>query len=360
MAVAVAAMKQAPDLVLPSLTTGYILADLGIVQGTEFAGWDVSPLSLAESVPRQGVLPEEVWRARADLLSRTEIKKPPSSSLSLGEQVERLIHDLADFKTLYPGSRPVLVDLLPACGEADLGQFDRLEQLLEGADPSVMPDLPYAMAAVLSGVPVVNFTSNPVEAPAIVREAELRGVPLAGRDGKTGQTYFKVVLASALRARNLRVEGWYSLNILGNEDGRNLHEPGRAKGKIANKTQVLDGVLGYRVGEGREAPCHKVHIDYYPPRGDAKEAWDVIDFTGLFGLPMSLRVNLLARDSVLAAPLVIDLARWMIALQEAGRGGLVPELAFYFKRPLGQDPPLRFQDQLRALERLGEQCRRRR
>lgn len=358
LAVAVAAMKDSPDLVLPSLATESILAHLGIAQETEFAGWDISPLSLAESLPRHGVLPEEIWGARIDLLSQAQIKRPPPPSLSLGEQVERIIHDLEDFKSLYPGFRPVLVDLLPACGQVDLSHLRRLDQLLEEADPSAMPDLAYAVAAVLSGVPVVNFTSNPIEAPGLVSEAELRGVPMAGRDGKTGQTYLKVVLASALRARNLRVNGWYSLNILGNEDGRNLRDPKRAEGKIANKTGVLDEVLGYKIGEGRDGPCHKVRIDYYPLRGDAKEAWDVIDFAGLFGLPMSMRVNLMARDSVLAAPLVMDLANWMVALQEVGRAGLVSELAFYFKRPLGPDPPLRFQEQIWALEGLERECRR--
>ena len=116
--------------------------------------------------------------------------------------------------------------------------------------------------------------------------------------------------------------------------------------------------MGYPVGAGYGSPSHKVHIDYYPPRGDAKEAWDVIDFKGLFGLPMSLRLNLLGRDSILAAPLVLDLARWMAVLQAAGRWGPVPELAFYFKKAVGDDPPLTFQDQLTSLARLEDECRR--
>jgi myo-inositol-1-phosphate synthase len=160
------------------------------------------------------------------------------------------------------------------------------------------------------------------------------------------------VLASALKARQLFVDGWYSLNILGNADGANLMVPERAAGKLANKTNLLDDVLGYAVGERYGQPTHKVHIDYYPPRGDAKEAWDVIDFRGLFDLPMSLRIDLQGRDSILAAPMVIDLARWMFMLQLAGRRGLVPELAFFFKHPLGANVLRTFQDQLAALDQL--------
>jgi myo-inositol-1-phosphate synthase len=160
-----------------------------------------------------------------------------------------------------------------------------------------------------------------------------------------------------LKARNLIVDGWYSLNILGNADGANLMDPQRAAGKLSHKTKLLDEILGYRVGERYGVPAHKVHIDYYPPRGDAKEAWDAIDFRGMFGLPMSLRVNLQGRDSILAAPLVMDLARWMAILKLAGRRGPVPELAFYFKRTLGDHPPLTFEDQLATLRRLEVECR---
>jgi myo-inositol-1-phosphate synthase len=211
---------------------------------------------------------------------------------------------------------------------------------------------------VLSGVPVANFTPNEIEIPCLLHEAEARGVPLAGRDGKTGQTYLKVVLASALKARRLYVDGWYSLNILGNADGKNLMEPGKAEGKLMNKTEILDEILGYPVGERYQAAAHKVHIDYYPPRGDAKEAWDVIDFKGLFGLPMSLRLNLQGRDSILAAPLVLDLARWLAVLQKAGKSGLVPELGFYFKKPLGANPSLTFEDQWIDLQHLEASCNR--
>ena len=134
-------------------------------------------------------------------------------------------------------------------------------------------------------------------------------------------------------------------------------DPDCARGKLANKTELLDEVLGYRVGGAYGESAHKVHIDYYPPRGDAKEAWDVIDIKGLFGLPMSIRVNLQGRDSILAAPMVLDLARWVVLLQAAGRGGAVAELGFFFKKPEGEQAAATFEDQLRQLTELEGFCR---
>ena len=133
-------------------------------------------------------------------------------------------------------------------------------------------------------------------------------------------------------------------------------EPERAAGKMANKTDLLDDILGYGVGQRYGTPTHKVHIDYYPPRGDAKEAWDVIDFRGLFDLPMSIRINLQGRDSILAAPMVLDLARWMAALNLAGFSGPVADLGFFFKKPIGNLPPITFQEQLNSLANLEQQC----
>ena len=235
-------------------------------------------------------------------------------------------------------------------------RFENLSRLISETDPSIFPDVASVLAAIRSGIPVVNFTPNFVEVPTIVQEAVKHNVPIAGYDGKTGQTYLKVVLASALKARNLCVDGWYSLNILGNADGKNLMDPEKAAGKVANKTDLLDDILGYPVGQQYNSASHKVHIDYYPPRGDAKEAWDVIDFQGMFNLPMSIRLNFLGRDSILAAPMVLDLARWMAALKMAGYSGLIPDLAFFFKNPLGDQPPLTFQDQVQSLRYLEKAC----
>jgi myo-inositol-1-phosphate synthase len=356
LAVAVAALRENPESVLPSLTTGNLFPHIGSPQAIEIAGWDASPRTLLESVAYHGVLSEERWKPFAEDLSQVQVLHAPSAKSGLRAQVEQLTSDILQFKRAYPQASPVFINLLPACVSMDLSHFNDLSVLYSEVDAAAFPDLAYAISAIRSGLPVVNFTSNAFEIPAIVEEAIKAAIPLAGRDGKTGQTYLKVVLASALKARNLLVDGWYSLNILGNEDGKNLLDPGKAEGKLAHKTEVLDEILGYRVGERYGTSSHKVLIGYYPPRGDAKEAWDVIDFLGLFGLPMSLRVNLLARDSILAAPLVLDLARWMVALQMAGRSGLIPELAFYFKKPLGLHPPLTFQDQLTKLVELEQAC----
>jgi myo-inositol-1-phosphate synthase len=358
-AVAVLTLQRDAESILSSLTTANKFPYLGPPQAIQMAGWDQTRKTLSESIEEHGVLPDPLWKPYPLELDRILIREAPGPDLDFRTLVERLRDDIRIFSDLFPGARPVFVNLLPAALRRNRGGVQSLSELYsEGKAPEPV-DLAYTAAAVLSGVPVVNFTPNEIEIPPLLHEAEERGVPMAGRDGKTGQTYLKVVLASALKARKLFVDGWYSLNILGNADGKNLVEPGKAEGKLKNKTEILDEVLGYPVGERYQASTHKVHIDYYPPRGDAKEAWDVIDFLGLFGLPMSLRLNFQCRDSVLAAPLVLDLARWMAALQGAGKSGLVPELGFYFKKPLGDNPPLTFEEQLASLGNLEEFCNRR-
>jgi myo-inositol-1-phosphate synthase len=356
LAVAVAAMKKRPDTILPSLTTGNIFSCLGAIEATAIAGWDPNTKPLTACIKAQGVVPEHLWKPFSDDLDRIQMHEPPSASQYLRDQVDHLRQDIRAFREMQPDAHPVFINLLPAGVQKDLMHYQEIPDLFDKAAFKDYPDLAYTLAAILSEIPVVNFTPNIVEIPAIIKEAEKRNIPMAGRDGKTGQTYFKVVLASALKVRNLLVDGWYSLNILGNADGMNLMNPEKAKEKLANKTRLLDDVLGYEVGQKYDAPTHKVHIDYYPPRGDAKEAWDVIDFSGMFGLPMSLRVNLQGRDSILAAPLALDLGRWVAALKLAGRSGLVPELGFYFKKPVGDSPPLTFQDQIQSLKRLEQIC----
>jgi myo-inositol-1-phosphate synthase len=356
LAAAVAVMQRDPAPVLPSLTTGHLFSFLGPLQATRLAGWDKADESLTAAVQRHGVIPESVWKPHAQELDGMTVLRPPAPTADLTTQVEQLRRDIIDFKSQYSRARAVFVNLLPAAAHRNLTGCRNLSQLYAQAAAGFIPDLAYALAAVGAGLPVVNFTPNTVEIPVLLDEAVQQGVPIAGRDGKTGQTYFKVVLASALKTRHLTVDGWYSLNILGNADGANLMDPDRAAEKLSNKTNLLDEILGYKVGGHYAAPSHKVHIDYYPPRGDAKEAWDVIDFKGMFGLPMSIRLNLQGRDSILAAPLVLDLARWTVALQAAGRCGPVPELGFYFKKTVGESPPLTFQDQVASLARLEREC----
>lgn len=354
LAVACATLRQNPEAVVSYLTTAERFRFLGEATDIRMAGWDVCSHTMTEAIRLNGVVPEMQWSPMTAMLDAYQVLKAPDRDQRVTDQVDVLAADIEMLAAEHPGARPVLVSLLPACPDCGTNPGLSLEALGDMPGSTVFQDVVYAMAAVRCGIPLVNFTPNDVALPAVVARAAEGGVPLLGRDGKTGQTYFKVVLASALKARSLYVDGWYSLNILGNADGENLMDPACAAGKLANKTDLLDDLLGYTVGERYGRGSHKVHIDYYPPRGDAKEAWDVIDLKGLFGLPMSLRLNLQGRDSILAAPMVIDLARWAVAAQAAGYGGLMPELGFFFKKPEGENPPLTFQDQFDRLAALGD------
>ncbi len=353
LAAAVAAMQENPSLVLSGLTTAEKFVFLGGCPSVAMSGWDLATDDITGAIARHGVLPEGTWRPYESRLAQIADFDAPAAALSIAGQVKQLQTDIRRCRERCPDARPVMVNLLPAaCDISDPARFTTVDHLLDQPAAGILPDLAYTIAAIEAGIPVVNFTPNTVELPAICGLAVANGVPLAGRDGKTGQTYFKVVLASALKARGLYVDGWYSLNILGNADGLNLMDPDHACGKLSNKTNLLDDLLGYSVGERYGRSTHKVHIDYYPPRGDAKEAWDVIDVRGIFGMPMSLRLNLQGRDSILAAPMVMDLARWAAALKIAGFAGPVPDLGFYFKKPVGDHAPLTFEGQLAALESL--------
>jgi myo-inositol-1-phosphate synthase len=357
LAVAAQALKQDPDAILPYLMTAQKLPFLGNPNQFHIAGWDTSSLSMEETLAHHKVLNQDRWAPYAERLNAITIKEAPDSTTALRGQTQLLIDHIQEFKAAFPGARPVFINLLPAGRCHDLESFANLDELYAYAETIDMPDLAYVLAAIEAGVPVVNFSPNEVEIPAVVYASHKQGVPIAGRDGKTGQTYLKVVLASALRARKLLVNGWYSLNILGNADGENLMAPENAAAKLANKTDVLENALGYQPGQKRYAvPSHSVRIDYYAPRGDAKEAWDVIDFEGVFGLNMSLRLNLQGRDSILAAPLVLDLARWVAAMQIMGRSGPISELAFYFKSGVEITAPNTFEAQLACLAALEESC----
>ena len=355
-AAAIAAMQKNPDVVLPSLITRNSFDYLGPPESVYMAGWDSQSAKLVDCIKNHGVLTDNLLKPLEENLENTPILPSPPKDLDLKGQVAHLAKDIQDFKDQHADVSPVMINLLPACSRCNLDTVKHVDDLYAEVSPVNFPDLAYVLAAISSEIPVVNFSPNRLEIPVVVQAAVENRIPISGRDGKTGQTYLKVVLASALKARSLYVDGWYSLNILGNADGKNLMDPDRAAGKVANKTELLDEILGYSVGERYQEPTHKVRIDYYPPRGDAKEAWDVVDFQGLFNLPMSLRLNIQGRDSILAAPMVLDLARWMVALKMAGYFGSVPELGFYFKKPIGDNPPLSFQDQVNRLRVLEKEC----
>ncbi|MDQ5985660.1 MAG: hypothetical protein CSYNP_01374 [Syntrophus sp. SKADARSKE-3] len=356
LAVAVLRAQHDPQSILNSLTTVELFPYLGLPQDIDFAGWDKSPTNMSESIRNHGVIPESIWRCFEHQLDELPLMTPPDSNAPMEEQVEKLTDDILALKQRYPDCRPVMINLLPAANRLNNHIYNSLEDIYKAKNDKFLPDMTYLLAAIKCSIPFINFSSNEIEHPFVQDIAVNSGVPICGRDGKTGQTYFKVVLASALKARKLYVDGWYSLNILGNSDGKNLDDPVKAESKLRNKTELLDHILGYHVGERYGDTAHKVRIDYYPPRGDAKEAWDVIDFLGIFGLPMSLRVNLQGRDSILAAPMAIDLGRWMLALQGADRSGFIPELAFFFKKPVGKNIPYTFEEQLLELKNLQKIC----
>ena len=325
-------------------------ADFPPLEKTWYSGWDVRNSSLSSALRTNRTVQLETERYLAAELNRMEVFEAPDPQETLGSQVNAIEKDLVQLKGRYPGLSPVLVNLLPASG-ADPPDVTSLDQLMRvrGADYA---DWAYFVAALQTQTPFVNFTSNPVEMQFLAELAESEGVPVCGRDGKTGQTFFKILIASGLASRRITIDGWYSLNILGNADGSNLSNESRARHKLSNKTDLLEKALGYPVGEQYGESTHKVRIDYYPPRGDSKEAWDVVDLVGFLGEPMSLRINLQGKDSVLAAPIVIDLGRILAALKRRGRGGLISELSFFFKRPMGEHPSFTYEDQLRDLKGL--------
>ncbi|MBN1549025.1 MAG: inositol-3-phosphate synthase [Syntrophaceae bacterium] len=352
-AAAVADLRNKGGNCIPWLTTNAWNREEIFCQ-TTFAGWDLSGKSMTEILAEQGIVAADRFAVCTEDLNGMLVRCPPGFDLTLQKQVQHLVADIREFKMIFPDHQAVFINLLPACEIHDLSQYSNLEAIYDRCDPCSFPDLAYTLAALETCVPIVNFTSNALEMPLLLQEAVKSDIPWCGRDGKTGQTYLKVVIASALKARNLMLDGWYSVNILGNEDGRNLANPSKASGKLANKTDFLDSILGYQVGQRYGQSTHKVAIDYYPPRGDCKEAWDVIDFTGVFGMPMSLRLNMQLRDSILAAPMVIDLAVWMAALTAAGRTGFVPELAFYFKKAPLPESPVNFQEQIGAMQHMAQ------
>jgi myo-inositol-1-phosphate synthase len=247
------------------------------------------------------------------------------------DAVSLIRDDLEAFSERSNASQIILVNVASTERGSDLEipTRDELEAAIDASDPRLSPTLLYAYAAITAGVAVANFTpSSCVEQPGMLETAVSCSVPVAGRDGKTGQTFLKTALAPALRSRNLRVNGWYSANLLGNGDGRALRDPEALARKLLTKRSVLDSLMGYPVEN------HIVTIDFYPPRGDDKEAWDVIDFTGFLGRTMQLRLNLQCSDSLLAAPLVIELGRLLALAHHRNRVGSVSELGYFFKDPM--------------------------
>ncbi len=255
------------------------------------------------------------------------------------EAAEAIRQDIRDFKKANKCDRLVVV----WCASTEIfleptevhANLENLEAAMQANDPQIAPSMLYAWAALMEGVPFANGAPNlTVDTPALVTLANDKGVPICGKDFKTGQTLIKTVIAPMLKARMLGVAGWYSTNILGNRDGEVLDDPESFKTKEESKLGVLEYVLQPALyPELYGNIFHKVRSLYYPPRGDNKEGWDNIDIFGWLGYPMQIKIDFLCRDSILAAPLVLDLALFMDLGKRAGLKGIQEWLSFYFKSP---------------------------
>lgn len=313
----------------------------------DYAGWDIASNSFRNAYEKNKPIKEKTFNDLEKEINSKIIFKAPDPTLSVAKQVHYIRSTIADLRNKFTDYLFVGINILPAsnicydkCSNLSLQEINNLS----GA---TYQDLPYLLACIEEEIPFINFTPNPIELPSIIEFAENKGGIICGRDGKTGQTYWKVVVASALAARNLMVQGWYSTNILGNQDGLNLNNPENAANKILQKGQVLNKVLNYEVKD------HIVHIDYYGPRGDNKEANDIIDFNGFLDEEMSIRMNMLCKDSVLAAPIIMDMAILCAYLKyKEARKGVIAEMAFFFKYPLGGENLNTFQQQFAVLEKL--------
>ena len=320
--------------------------DLVPYEGIEIAGWDLSVDDLATAAGRHRVLPPAMLAGLHDRLAEirpwaavgntafcrnADGTNRVRANSHLGA-IEQIRQDMRNFAERTAIRRLVVVNLASVeSWPADisvLGTPERFEEALLDNHPSISPAMLYAYAAIREGIPYGNFTpSLAADIPALATLAARLGVPVAGKDGKTGQTFLKTVLAPAFRDRALHVDGWFSTNILGNNDGMVLDDADSLASKLTTKGSVLDDILGYPVED------HVCSIHYYKPRGDDKEAWDNIDVSGFLGQRMQIKVNFLCKDSILAAPLVIELARCLDLARARGEGGTQEQLGQFFKAP---------------------------
>jgi myo-inositol-1-phosphate synthase len=318
-----------------------------------FGGWDVFPDDCYQGARQAGVLKKEdldpVQTELQEIKPWTAVFKQEYVKNLHGPHVKKekthlelvnaLKADIETFKREKKVSRCVMIwcasteaYLLSGPVHSSLGAF---EEGLGKNDPSISPSMLYAYAALTSGIPFINGAPNlTVDIPALVELATKKNLPVVGKDFKTGQTLMKTILAPGLKARMLGLAGWYSTNILGNRDGLVLDDKDSFKTKETSKLSVLDTILQPQVYPKLYGDFyHKVTINYYPPKGDDKEGWDCIDIFGWLGYPMQIKVNFLCKDSILAAPLVLDLVLFMDLAQRAEMGGIQEWLSFYFKSP---------------------------
>jgi myo-inositol-1-phosphate synthase len=319
-----------------------------------FGGWDIFPDSVYEAASKAGVLPQTMLDQLESELSAIRpmeavfdnyyVKKLDGNYIKTGksklELAEALIQDMDDFRSRHGCERLVMI----WCGSTeiflqksevhqDLGAF---EKGLREDHPQIAPSMIYAYAALKAGVPYANGAPNlSADIPALEQLSQQTGTPICGKDFKTGQTLMKTILAPGFKARLLGMNGWFSTNILGNRDGEVLDDPESFKTKEESKLGVLGTILQPDLYPDLYGNLyHKVRINYYPPRGDNKEGWDNIDVFGWCGMPMQIKVDFLCRDSILAAPLVLDLALFLDLAKRAGMSGIQEWLSFFFKSPV--------------------------
>jgi myo-inositol-1-phosphate synthase len=322
-----------------------------------FTGWDIFEEDAYESAIHAGVLEKELLnqikpflrsiRPRRAVFDRNYVKKLDGKHVKKGKNkmdlAEQLRQDIREFKKKSGADRLVMI----WCGSTEIflqpgevhSSVEAFERGLQSSDENIAPSMIYAYAALKEGVPFANGAPNlTVDIPVMHELSKRNHAPIAGKDFKTGQTLMKTILAPGFKARMLGVSGWFSTNILGNRDGEVLDDPGSFKTKEESKLSVLDRILQPELyPQLYKEIHHKVRINYYPPRGDNKEGWDNIDIFGWLGYPMQIKVDFLCRDSILAAPIVLDLVLFLDLAQrsEELRGlGIQEWLSFYLKSPM--------------------------
>ena len=319
-----------------------------------FGGWDIFEENSYQAARTAGVLetslldqikPElEAIKPMTAVFDQRYVKRLNGPNVKKGKNkkdlAEQVRADIRKFKADNQCDRVVMV----WCGSTEVfmkegaahQSIEAFEKALEANDPAIPSSMVYTYAALMEEVPFANGAPNlSVDVPAMMALAQQQRMPICGKDFKTGQTWIKTVIAPGVKARLLGVEGWYSTNILGNRDGEVLDDPESFKTKEESKKSVLDYILQPHLYPGLyENLHHVVRINYYPPRGDNKEGWDNIDLVGWLGYKMQLKINFLCRDSILAAPIVLDLALFMDLARRAGMSGIQEWLSFYFKSPM--------------------------
>ena len=318
-----------------------------------FGAWDIFEDSAYDAALHAGVLEKALVEELREQLQSLKpmkavfnhnyVKRLNGTNVKEGknkmELAEQLMADMAQFKEEKGCERLVIVWAASTEIYLEISDIHKTIEAFEKAmydnDERIAPSMIYAYAAIKSGVPFANGAPNlTVDIPALTKLAEQHGVPICGKDFKTGQTLMKTIIAPGLKARMLGLDGWYSTNILGNRDGEVLDDPENFKTKEESKLSVLEHILQPDVHPDLYKDfSHVVRINYYPPRGDNKEGWDAIDIFGWLGYKMQIKIDFLCRDSILAAPLCLDLALFMDLAQRAKMKGIQEWLSFYFKAP---------------------------